>query len=62
MQKLKNPNFKLKELAGTFICDDYKIFERRLQKYKILSKLSFGSKKRYYIKKYINYKRRLEGK
>ena len=45
MQKLKNPNFKLKELAGTFICDDYKIFERRLQKYKILSKLSFGSKK-----------------
>lgn len=62
MEKLKNSNFKLKELAGTFICDDYKTFERRIKKYKFLSKVTFGKKKRYYIKKYINYKRRLEGK
>ena len=62
MEKLKSPQFKLKELAGTFICNDYKTFERRIKKYKFLSKLTFGKKKRYYIKKYINYKRRLEGK
>lgn len=60
--KQKNPDFKLIELAGTFVCEDYKKFQKRAKKYMFLSKITFGKKRRHYIKKYINYKRRLEGK
>lgn len=61
-QKQKNPEFKIIELAGTFVCDDYKKFRKRAKKYKFLSKITFGKKRMHYIKKYINYKRRLEGR
>lgn len=60
--KQNNSQFKLIELAGTFICNDYKKFKKRLKKYKILSNIRFLKQRRYYMKKYINYKRRLEGK
>lgn len=59
MQKLKNPNFKLKELKGTFISKDYIQYQKKLKKYKVLSKLAFGKKRRYYIKKYVMYKMQL---
>lgn len=61
-KKLKKTDFKLIELPGTFVCNDYKAFEKRVKKYKFLSKITFGKKRRYYLKKYINYKRRLEGR
>ena len=60
IQKLKEPNFKLKELEGTFVSKDYIKFVKRLKKYKFLTKITFGRKKKYYIKKYISYKLRLE--
>lgn len=51
MQKMKNPNFKIVELDGTYVSCDYKKIRKKIVKYKILSKLTFGKKKRYYLKK-----------
>lgn len=62
MQKLKNSNFKLKELEGTFISKDYVQCAKKLKKYKLLTKLTFGKKKKHYLKKYRNCKLCLEPK
>ena len=51
MQKLKNPDFKLIELDGTYVNDGYKKIRRKIIKYSILSRLTFGKKKKYYLKK-----------
>ena len=45
-QKLKNPNFKLKELDGTFISRDYIKYEKRMKKYKLLAKITVGKKRK----------------
>jgi hypothetical protein len=58
-QKLKNPDFKLKELDGTFVSKDYIKYAKRLKKYKLMSKITIGKKKKHYIKKYLSYKMRL---
>ncbi|MFI3300970.1 MAG: DUF4422 domain-containing protein [Candidatus Gastranaerophilales bacterium] len=52
-QKLKNQSFKLKELPGTFVSDYYKQLEFKKKKYRILMSITFGKKRRYYMKKYI---------
>lgn len=60
--KQKNPDFKLIELAGTFVCEDYKKVQKRAKKYNILRKIAFGKKRKYYMKKYVTHKRMLLGK
>ena len=55
--KLKNPDFNLLEMPGTFVSKDYRFFARRLKKYKTLIRISYGKKRKHYMKKYIYYKR-----
>ncbi len=57
MQKLKNPTFTLKELDGTYVSNEYKKYEKKCIKYTILASLTFGKKKRYYLKKLSYYKK-----
>ena len=57
MQKYKEPTFHLTELAGTFVSDGYKQYKRKCMKYTILSSLTFGKKKRYYLKKLSYYRK-----
>ena len=57
MQKYKEPTFHLTELAGTFVSDGYKQYKRKCIKYTILSSLTFGKKKRYYLKKLSYYRK-----
>ena len=62
MQKMKNPDFKLIELAGTFVNDGYKKIRRKIIKYSILSRLTFGKKKKYYLRKLAKNKRKTHAK
>lgn len=57
MQKQKDKNFKTTELAGTFISKDYKIFKRKVLKYRIKSMFCIGRKKRRVLKKLLHFRR-----
>ena len=56
--KLKNPEFKLKEMDGTFVSNEYQVYKKRLNRAKFLSKITFGKTKQKYITKYNSYKSR----
>lgn len=58
-QKKINPDFKLKELSGVFLCDDYKYFLCKMRKYKLLTYLPFTKKHDYYVEKYNYFKSKL---
>lgn len=55
--KKKNPDFKLKELPGTYVCDTYKDIKYNLIKSKIFIKLTKGKKYFHYAKKYLRYRK-----
>ena len=59
MQKMKNPEFKLVELAGTYVSRDYRKIRRKLIKYNILTRLTCGNKKKYYLKKLAKFRKRV---
>ena len=59
MQKMKNPEFKLVELAGTYVSRDYRKIRRKLIKYNILTRLTCGNKKKYYLKKLAKQRKRV---
>lgn len=53
-----NSEFKLKEVEGVFICDDYKLFYKKMNKYRIMSYLPFV-KRDIYKEKYKKFKLKL---
>ena len=51
--------FKLVELAGTYVSRDYRKIRRKLIKYNILTRLTCGNKKKYYLKKLAKQRKRV---
>ena len=58
--KLRNPDFKLKEMDGTYVSKEYTKYKKRLIRAKFLSKITFGSTKKRYLSKYNSYRLRFE--
>ena len=58
-KKKENVDFKLKELSGVFLCDDYKFFCGKMKKYQILSAIPFLKNHDYYVEKYNHFKLKL---
>ena len=59
-KKLKEQGFRIKELEGTFVSKDYKKYIKRMKRYKLFTKITFGKKRKHYIKKYLNFRRRIK--
>jgi len=57
MQKQKDKIFKTTELAGTFICKDYKTIKRKFLKYRLKSIFYIGKGKRRVLKKFLHFRR-----
>lgn len=58
--KSKDPDFKLTELAGTYVSQDYKRLRRKFVKYRILTKITSGKCQKRYLKKLAKVRRNID--